>query len=122
MRISDWSSDVCSSDLEPQVRVVYERFGLNDRQIELIAFSQPKRDYYLQSRHGNRLFELRLGLVALAFCAAATPEDQKRIDAVLAKAGPERFAETWLAEQGLPWAAYLAEANRISRYEEEGGP
>lgn len=102
--------------IEPQIRSVYEGFGLNERQIELIAFSQPKRDYYLQSRRGNRLFELGLGPVALSFCAAASPDDQTRIDVVRAKSDPERFAETWLAECGLAWAAYLVEDNRSGRY------
>ena len=47
---------------------VYRRFGLNDRQIEILSRATPKRDYYCQSRRGNRLFELGLGDVALAFC------------------------------------------------------
>src|SRR5208282_1746567 len=42
--------------VEPQARAIYEHFGLNDRQIELIARATPKRHYYLQSRRGNRLF------------------------------------------------------------------
>ena len=51
--------------MEPQGHEAYERFGLNDRQIELIARAVPKRQYYLQSRRGNRLFELGLGPIAL---------------------------------------------------------
>ena len=57
--------------IEPQITAIYRRFGLNDRQIEIIARATPKRDYYCQSRRGNRLFELGLGPVALAFCAAS---------------------------------------------------
>jgi len=93
--------------LEPQGREAYARFGLNDRQIELIAAAQPKRDYYLQSRRGNRLFELGLGPVALAFCAASAAADQALIDRVLAEAGSERFAEAWLRVKDLDWAADL---------------
>ncbi|PBD26623.1 conjugal transfer protein TrbE, partial [Pseudomonas aeruginosa] len=40
---------------EPQIRTIYEGFGLNSRQIEIVATAQPKRDYYYQSRLGNRL-------------------------------------------------------------------
>src|SRR3546814_996114 len=58
--------------LGPQGREAYERFGLNARQVELIAAAQPKRDYYLQSRRGNRLFELGLGPVALALDRKST--------------------------------------------------
>ena len=43
---------------EPQIRMIYEGFGLNSRQIEIVATAQPKRDYYYQSRLGNRLFDL----------------------------------------------------------------
>ncbi|MDP1007891.1 hypothetical protein, partial [Klebsiella pneumoniae] len=42
---------------EPQIRTIYEGFGLNRRQIEIVATAQPKRDYYYQSRLGNRLFD-----------------------------------------------------------------
>ncbi|HID8030894.1 TPA: conjugal transfer protein TrbE, partial [Pseudomonas aeruginosa] len=45
---------------EPQIRTIYEGFGLNSRQIEIVATAQPKRDYYYQSRLGNRLFDLDL--------------------------------------------------------------
>ena len=44
--------------IEPQITTIYRRFGLNDRQIEILARATPKRDYYCQSRRGNRLFEL----------------------------------------------------------------
>src|SRR3546814_3965504 len=40
---------------EPQIARIFERFGLNDRQIEILSRATPKRDYYCQSRRGNRL-------------------------------------------------------------------
>jgi len=61
--------------LEPQIAGIYRRFGLNDRQIEIIASATPKRDYYCQSALGNRLFDLGLGPVALAFAAASQRSD-----------------------------------------------
>jgi hypothetical protein len=66
---------------EPQIRTIYEGFGLNSRQIEIVATAQPKRDYYYQSRLGNRLFDLDLGPATLAFAGASTPQDQRDIDA-----------------------------------------
>jgi type IV secretion system protein VirB4 len=93
--------------LEPLARGAYERFGLNERQVELIAAATPKRDYYLQSRRGNRLFELGLGPIALAMCAMSSPADQARITKTLAEAGPKAFAEAWLKAKGLGWAADL---------------
>ncbi|HEY7810972.1 MAG TPA: conjugal transfer protein TrbE [Allosphingosinicella sp.] len=90
---------------EPQARAAYQSFGLNERQIELITRATPKRDYYLQSRRGNRLFELGLGPVALALCGASDAAAQKRIDGILAGHGRGRFAEIFLREAGLDWAA-----------------
>jgi type IV secretion system protein TrbE len=93
--------------IEPQSRAAYDAFGLNARQIELIARATPKRQYYLQSARGNRLFELGLGSVALAFCGASDPESQKQIDALLAEHGPSDFAHAFLRARGLDWAADL---------------
>ena len=93
--------------VEPQIAAIYRRFGLNDRQIELIARATPKRDYYCQSRRGNRLFELGLSEIALALCAASSKSDQALITQVEARAAPGRFLEEWLAARGLAWAADL---------------
>ncbi len=92
---------------EPQIRAIYEGFGLNSRQIEIVATAQPKRDYYYQSRLGNRVFDLDLGPVALAFAGASTPEHQRDIDAVLTAHGAQDFAAHWLRHSGLDWAADL---------------
>jgi type IV secretion system protein TrbE len=92
---------------EPQIRVIYEGFGLNSRQIEIVATAQPKRDYYYQSRLGNRVFDLGLGSVALAFSGASTPEDQRAIDDVSASVMPAGFAAAWLRHCSLDWAADL---------------
>src|SRR3546814_17500704 len=74
-------------------------------QIELLARATPKRHYYLQSARGNRLFELGLGPVALALCGASDPAAQARIDAILAEHGRDQFAEAFLRDAGLNWAA-----------------
>ncbi|MDQ8757482.1 conjugal transfer protein TrbE [Sphingosinicella sp. LHD-64] len=93
--------------IEPQSRAAYVRFGLNERQIELVSRATPKRHYYLQSARGNRLFELGLGPVALALCGASDPDTQKRIDALLAEHGAAGFARNFLIDAGLTWAAAL---------------
>jgi type IV secretion system protein VirB4 len=93
--------------IEPQSRAAYERFGLNERQIELVSRATPKRHYYLQSARGNRLFELGLGPVALALCGASDPATQQRIDAILAEHGAADFASRFLSAAGLDWAAAL---------------
>ncbi|MBJ7499321.1 MAG: conjugal transfer protein TrbE [Sphingopyxis sp.] len=92
---------------EPQIARVYERFGLNDRQIEILSRATPKRDYYCQSRRGNRLFELGLGDVAFAFTAASSKTDQIEIGELVETRGRADFAEFWLRHRGLYWAADL---------------
>ena len=91
--------------LEPQIAAIYRRFGLNDRQIEILSRATPKRDYYCQSRRGNRLFELGLSDVALAFTAASSKTDQTAIAEVLAASGRDGFAAAWLRHRDLGWAA-----------------
>jgi type IV secretion/conjugal transfer VirB4 family ATPase len=93
--------------IEPQISTIYRRFGLNDRQIEILARATPKRDYYCQSRRGNRLFELGLGEVALAFCATSSKTDQATIARVLAEHGRDGFMAAWLRLRGAAWAADL---------------
>lgn len=93
--------------IEPQITAIYRRFGLNDRQIEILARATPKRDYYCQSRRGNRLFELGLSDVALALCAASSKTDQTDIQRIVAEHGREGFLAAWLRHRDVAWAVDL---------------
>ncbi|QJU57144.1 conjugal transfer protein TrbE [Sphingomonas sp. AP4-R1] len=93
--------------IEPQITAIYRRFGLNDRQIEILARAMPKRDYYCQSRKGNRLFELGLSKVALALCGASSRADQSAIATILAEHDRADFLAAWLQHHDLGWAADL---------------
>src|SRR3546814_1315149 len=64
MRISDWSSDVCASDLEPDTTVsAREAFGLSiDMQVP--AFSEPSE--YVPNRDDAYLFDHDTTLAILA--------------------------------------------------------
>jgi type IV secretion system protein VirB4 len=93
--------------IEPQITAIYRRFGLNDRQIEILARAMPKRDYYCQSRRGNRLFELGLSEVALALCAASSKTDQAAIARILESEGRDGFLAAWLRHRDVAWAADL---------------
>jgi type IV secretion system protein TrbE len=46
---------------------LYRRFGLNGRELDILATATPKREYYLTSEKGRRLIDLALGPLALAF-------------------------------------------------------
>lgn len=93
--------------IEPQITAIYRRFGLNDRQIEILARATPKRDYYCQSRRGNRLFELGLSEVGLALCAASLKSDQADIARIHAEHGSDGFLAAWLRHRGVAWAVDL---------------
>ncbi len=67
----------------------------------------PKRDYYCQSRRGNRLFELGLSDVALALCAASSKTDQAALERTIAEHGREGFLPAWLRLRGVAWASDL---------------
>jgi type IV secretion system protein VirB4 len=94
--------------LEPAVRKVYESFGLSEQQLRVLASAAPKRDYYYQSREGDRLFELGLGPLAMAFCAASSHADRMLADRILREYPREDFAGRFLAARGLNIPAGLS--------------
>lgn len=93
--------------IEPQIASIYRQFGLNDRQIEIVARATPKRDYYCQSRRGNRLFELGLGSIALTLCASSDKAAHALIDELMKDGAKPYFLEAWLEAKGLRWGADL---------------
>jgi type IV secretion/conjugal transfer VirB4 family ATPase len=91
----------------PQTRELYRKFGLADRQIEIIASAAPKRDYYYASPLGRRLFQFALGPAALAFVGAGSKDDVLTAKRLIAEHG-ERWPAAWLRARGLSeWADYL---------------
>jgi type IV secretion system protein VirB4 len=86
--------------VEPQILSIYRRFGLNDRQIEIIARATPKRDYYCQSRRGNRLFELGLGEVALRLHRRVLQGRSSSHRGGLGRVGPPRLCRCLATPQG----------------------
>src|SRR5476651_1146303 len=79
---------------------LYQRMGLNNRQIEIIATGTPKRQYYYVSEKGCRLYDLALGPLALAFVGASDKESIATIQALEAKFGAEWIAE-WLKSKHI---------------------
>ncbi len=91
---------------EPTVAEGYESLGLNGRQIQILSHAVPKRQYYFQSHKGNCLFELGLGPVALAFCAASRPEDKKAVREIIEASGKDKkkYIKKYLKHMDLEWA------------------
>jgi type IV secretion/conjugal transfer VirB4 family ATPase len=84
---------------EPGTREFYERIGFNERQIEIVATAVPKREYYVASPEGRRLFNMALGPVALSFVGASGKDDLKRILAL--KKAEADWPIHWLKERGI---------------------
>ena len=82
--------------LEPASADLYRLFGLNKRQLELLAFAAPKRSYYLRQPRGRRMFDLRLKGAALAICGASSPEDQKLIEQVQESIKTEKTTDAFV--------------------------
>ncbi len=93
--------------LEPNVQKSYIELGLNERQVHILAHAIPKRQYYYDSFQGNALFDLALGDVALAFCAASRPKDKRIVRELLAHYSGQQFVTAYLEKRGLHWAADL---------------
>jgi len=85
---------------EPGTREFYERIGFNERQIEIVATATPKREYYVASPEGRRLFDMALGPVALAFVGASGRDDLKRIQQLTQQYGAD-WPAAWLTERGI---------------------
>ena len=91
---------------EPGTRDFYEHIGFNERQIEIVASATPKRDYYVVSPDGRRLFDMSIGPVALSFVGASGKEDLKAIGTLRAAHG-DNWPIHWLQQRGISNAASI---------------
>ncbi|TWF47600.1 conjugal transfer protein TrbE [Neorhizobium alkalisoli] len=85
---------------ETGTREFYERIGFNERQIEIVANAVPKREYYVTSPDGRRLFDMSLGPLTLSFVGASGKADLARIRALFSIYGAN-WAVQWLQERGV---------------------
>ncbi|MHB8369206.1 MAG: VirB4 family type IV secretion/conjugal transfer ATPase [Leptospirales bacterium] len=92
-------------------REAYRTMGLSDRSVEIIGQMTPKRQYYMTSPEGKRVFDLGLGPVALAFTGVSDRDELARAREILSSCSPGReFAARWLEHRKLPdWARHVRE-------------
>jgi type IV secretion system protein VirB4 len=90
------------------VAELYRAYKLNDREVEIVATGETKRDYFFKTPDGSRRFELKLGRVAMSFLGsrpglttAASVERAKHLQALHGADWPR----LWLEEAGLHTAA-----------------
>lgn len=76
---------------------IYEKFGLNQREISIIAKGTQKKEYYYRSSKGARLFELALGKNTLQLLAASDQDSQKLAKEIYREyGGGEKFVKVYL--------------------------
>jgi type IV secretion system protein VirB4 len=78
---------------------LYVGMGLNDKQINILKTSEPKRDYYIVSPQGRRKVQLALKAKTLAFVGASDKESIARIRELASEYGREGWQEAWLRER-----------------------
>ncbi len=87
--------------LEKERKEAYRSFGLNDRQIEIIARAIPKRQYYyISPEEGSRLFDLALSRYELSFFGV-NKADLLECQRLLDLYGQEGFLEQWEVYKNL---------------------
>lgn len=91
----------------PNVAPLYHAFGLNDKQIQNIAFARPKQDYYIMNAEGKRMFQLGLGKVALAFVGVSGKDQMQLVRSLKAKHG-DLWVYHYLQGRDIPqdWLNY----------------
>ena len=92
----------------PGSRALYERIGLNGRELEILQVSVPKQHYYVVSKLGRRLVDLGVGKVSLAWVGVNGREERQNVESVIQNY-PETWRAEWLRLKGLSnWADYLS--------------
>lgn len=79
---------------------LYSTLGLNSRQIDIVSGAVPKRDYYVVSPEGRRLFDMQLGKKTLSFVGASDPDSIARVRALHTAHGDD-WTNHWLKERGV---------------------
>ncbi len=91
-----------------RTREFYGRLGLNERELDILQVSIPKKHYYAISKLGRRLVDLGVGKVALSWVGVNGKEERQIVESVIDQF-PETWREEWLRLKGLgQWADYFS--------------
>ncbi len=107
------------TELHPGPREFYARVGLNERELDIVQVSIPKKHYYVISPQGRRLIDLGLGRVALSWVGVNGNEERKTVERVIDE-HPNTWRAEWLRLKGLSdWAEYLSRLETENETEED---
>ena len=94
--------------METEMKELYRKMGLSDRQLDIISEGLPKRHYYLVTPEGNRLIELGFNDVkpiALSFVGLSRDKSHALIECQ--SQYKNEWVYYWLIQQGFDeWADF----------------
>ncbi|MCP4336051.1 MAG: conjugal transfer protein TrbE [Gammaproteobacteria bacterium] len=91
----------------PITRAAYQKIGVTEAEIEMLATAIPKRQYFYKSPKGRRLFEMNLQGVSLCFSGRSGDEEMRILDEIETRLSPAQWPAAMLQQRGLDWAVEL---------------
>jgi type IV secretion system protein VirB4 len=89
----------------------YRAFGLTDAEINTIARSQMKRDYFYTSPLGTRLFQLDLGELTLGIIGGPNHGQLDELEAPQGNENGYEYCEELLRAKNIRYEAYVSPTN-----------
>lgn len=86
-------------NMEAEIKTLYQKMGLSERQLEIISNAMPKQHYYLVSPEGNRLIDLVLGDLTLALVGLSREKTKALVQCK--STGHSNWLEHWLHQEGV---------------------
>lgn len=81
---------------------LYQSFGLNEKELEIIKDGKMKKDYYYKSQKGQKIFQLNLNKLELSYVGASSVEDQtKCIELLKVTQDLDCFNNEWQKYKGV---------------------
>jgi type IV secretion system protein TrbE len=87
---------------QPGPRELYKQFGMNDRQVEIIANAVRRHDYYVTGPDGCRKVSLGLSDLELAVVGATSETEVAAVREAIRKHG-DQWLSRYLADKGIAY-------------------
>lgn len=98
-------ADLRGSGENPGPADLYEKFGLSSKEIMNLKRAQYKKQYYYRSPLGRRMFDLKLGDIALSFAGVSGIDDVNLVREFEKKHG-ENWPLHWMKSRGVNYEKY----------------
>ena len=97
---------------------LYKKFNLNDIEIQDIAEGKMKRDYFVKSSEGSRIFSLNSSATEIALIGSSSKNEQSKIMALQAELDKKIISESMKIKLlNREWINYKLQTGNISKDE-----